>query len=352
MKNYKQLYEQSMLVNQGLIDTIYDHSFNPNIKLSFDRQAYTNMLTAKDLVLCANRFVWKGLPINLTSQQLEAMLYQWGTLCMFENDNGELVFARYTAIGDLNPYGLLDKVQPIDMAGNAYGVARAVIHSASQGEIKPDDKVCIIINDYTTFTQFTNEMSRYAINTATTIKDQVTVHSQLMTNIFVSVKKALALCETEEQKNVVTQQVNAMLDPSKIIVPISATRGKNGKGLEMPIELFNFNNTFDTQNYCQTIDYYDKLRRSFNGIPSPDTFEKKERKITAEAEDTSVHTNLVLLDGLLQRQNAIRLFTKYCKNENNKNITCNLQEMLMPQVENDEDNEKGDDSKPEEADNE
>ena len=352
MNKYKQLYQQSMLVNQGLIDTIYDNSFNPNVKMSFDRQAYTNMLTAKDLVLCANRYVWKGLPINLTSQQLESMLYQWGSLAMFENDKGELVFSRYTQEGDLNPYGLLDKIQPIDMAGKAYDVVRAVIHSANQAELKEGDKVCIIVNDYTSFTQITDELSRFAINSATTIKDQVTVHSQLMTNIFVSVKKALALCETEEQKNIVTQQVNAMLDPSKIIVPVSVTRVKGGKGLESPIELFNFNNTFDTQNYCQTIDYYDKLRRSFNGIPSPDTFEKKERKITAEAEDTSTHTNLVLLDGLLQRQNAIRLFTKYCKNENNKNITCNLQEMLIPQFENDNNNEIGDDSNKEVTSNE
>lgn len=349
MNKYKQLYEQSMLVNEGLLQTIYDKSFNPNTHLSFNSKAYTDMLEAKDLMLCANRYVWKGLPINLTSQQLEAMLYQWGTLCMFENEKNELVFARYTTIGDLNPYGLLDKVQPIDMAGNAYGVARSVIHSANQSEIKEGDKVCIIINDYTTFTQMTNELSRYQINKATTIHDQVLVHSQLITNIFVSVKKALALCETEEQKNVIMQQVQAILDPSQIVVPISASHGKNGKGLEMPVELFNFTNTFDTQNYCQTIDYYDKLRRSFNGIPAPDTFEKKERKITAEAEDTSTHTNLVLLDGLLQRQNAIRLFTKYCKNENNKNITCNLQDMLMPEVENDDDNEKDDDSKPEEA---
>lgn len=352
MNKYKQLYEESLLINRGLLEDLYDKSYNPEKKVSFNTQAYTNMLTSKDMILCANRYVWKGLPINLTSQQLEAMLYQWGTLCMFENNDGELVFSRYVAVGNLNPYGLLDKIQPIDMAGNTYDVERAVIHSAKQPELTADDKVCIIVNDYTTFTQFQEAMSRFTINSATTIHDQVLVHSQLMTNVFVSVKKALALCETEEQKNIVMQQVKAILDPSQIVVPISATRGKNGKGLETPIELFNFNNTFDTQNYCQTIDYFDKLRRSFNGIPSPDTFEKKERKITAEAEDTSVHTNLVLLDGLLQRQNAIRLFTKYCKNPNNQNITCNLQEMLIPQVENDDDNETDDDSDKTEAVNE
>ena len=349
--NYKQLYQKSMLINAGLIEQLNDKSFNPNASLSFDAEAYTTMLQSKDLVLCANRYVWKGLPINLTSQQLEAMLYQWGTLCMFENDKGELVFSRYAAIGDLNPYGLLDKIQPIDMAGNAYDAVRSVIHSANQAQLQEGDKVCIIINDYTTFTQMTNEASRYAINKATTIHDQVLVHSQLMTNIFLSVKKAMALCESEEQKNIVMQQVHALLDPSKPVVAISSSRGKNGKGLDTPIEMFNFNNTFDTQNYCQTIDYYDKLRRSFNGIPAPDTFEKKERKITAEAEDTSTHTNLVLLDGLLQRQNAIRLFTKYCNNKDNKNITCNLQDMLIPEVENDDDNETGDDSNAEEVQN-
>ena len=350
MNKFKGLYQASMLANAKLLDQINNMSFNPNVTLSFNTQAYTNMLCAKDLILCANRYVWKGLPINLTSQQLEAMLYQYGSLCMFENDKGELVFARYTQVGNLNPYGLLDKIQPIDLAGNAYDVERAVIHSKEQGEIKEGDKVCIIINDYTTFTQLTDGLSRYAINSATTIKDQVTVYSQLLTNIIVSVKKALALCDTEEQKDVISQQVREMLDPNKVVIPVTARRKKDGRGLESPIELFNFTNTFDTQNYCQTIDYYDKVRRSFNGIPAPDTFEKKERKINAEAEDTNTHTNLVLIDGLLQRQNAIRLFTMYCKNPNNKNIVCELQNELRQQFKEDADtNEIGNDSDAEEV---
>lgn len=354
MNKYKQLYAQSMLTNAGLVDVINSmreqNAFNPNIDANFNVKAYTSMLTAKDLILCANRYVWEGLPINLTSQQLEAMFYQWGSLCMFENDKGEVVFSRYTQVGELNPYGLLDNIQPIDLAGKAYDVARAVIHSNQQQELKEGDKFAIIINDYTTLTQLPDELSRYSINSATTIKDQVTVYSQLLTNIIVSVKKALALCESEEQKNVISKQIGEMLDPNKVIVPVSATRKKDGKGFEMPIELFNFANNFDTQNYCQTIDYYDKVRRSFNGIPAPDTFEKKERKITSEAEDTNTHTNLVLIDGLLQRQNGIRLFTKYCKNPNNKNIVCNLQNELRQNFkENADTNEIGDDSDAEEV---
>lgn len=341
MNKFKGLYQASMLANAKLLDQINNMSFNPNVTLSFNTQAYTNMLTAKDLILCANRYVW-GLPINLTSQQLEAMFYQFASLCMFEDDNGTLVFSRYMQIGELNPYGILDKVQPIDLAGKAYDVERTVITSKNQ-EIKDGEKVCVIVNDYTSFVQLTDELSRCAINGATTIKDQVNVYSQLLTNIFVSVKKALALCDTEEQKDVISQQVRELLDPNKIIIPVTARRKKDGKGFDTPIELFNFNNTFDTQNYCQTIDYYDKVRRSFNGIPAPDTFEKKERKINAEAEDTNTHTNLVLIDGLLQRQNAIRLFTKYCKNPKNKNITCELQNELRQQFkEDDAESEEGD----------
>ena len=134
---YKQLYQESMLQMQGLVDKINSGYFNPVKIQSLNKIAYTTMLQSKDLMMCANRYVWEGIPTNITSQQIEALLYQYGSLCMFENDEGEIIFSRYTMIGQLNPYGLMDKIQPIDFAGKAYDRVRSVIHSSSQKPLAP-----------------------------------------------------------------------------------------------------------------------------------------------------------------------------------------------------------------------
>jgi len=322
MNKYKQLYQKSMLEMAGLLDKVNNGEFNPIYRPSFDRMAYTDMLHAKDRMQCVNRYVWTGLEGNLTTQQLETFWYEFFGLCLFE-ENGISVFYRFTRVGDLTRYGWLSKIQPIDFSGKAYGPVRTVLTVDNMNNIPAGEPVAVIICDYTPMSFVDVATPRSALNLATTIKDEVTVYNQLHTNIILSVKKALALCDNEDQKNVMLQQVMDMLDPAKPIAVISASKQSRGKDIDDQVQFVNFNNTFDTQNYCQTIDYYDKIRRGFNGIPSPDTFEKKERKITAEAENTMAHSKLVLYDGLMQRKLGLELFNKYTFNRHKMSVRIN-----------------------------
>ena len=323
MNKYKQLYQKSMLEIAGLIDKFNNGEFNPAIVPSFDSKMYTAMLHSKDRMQCVNRYIFDGLEKNLTTQKLETLVYDFFSLALFEDTDGKAVFYRFTRIGDLNPYGELDKIQPIDFSGKAYGPVRSVISANHERPLQQGEPFAVIMCDYTPPPFIDQAIPRSAINLATTIKDQVTVYNQLHTNIILSVKKALALCDNEDQKNVMLAQVLDMLDPAKPIALMSASKNSKGKEIDDQVQFVNFNNTFDTQNYCQTIDYYDKIRRGFNGIPSPDTFEKKERKITAEAENTMAHSKLVLYDGLMQRKIALELFKKYARFPHNMSVRIN-----------------------------
>ncbi len=341
-QKYKTLYESSMLENAKLISAINSGAFNPVIASSFDKVAYESMLTTKDMVLCCNRYIWDLQYLNLTSQQLETLFYKNFSVCLFENDLGQLQFSSFTKVGELDIYGRLHTIQPIDYAGKAYGPIRSVIYS-NNASIEKGAKTAVIICDYTAPIQCDSTVSRAQINKSSTIADEVMVYKQLMNNIALSIKKALAMCDSQEQQQLITQQVAQILDPDKAIVAVSKTEKNGVQGFENPVEMFNLNNNFDTQNYCQTIEFYDKTRRNYNGIPTPDTFEKKERKITAEAENTSTHTNLVLLDGYLNRLNGLKLFQKYCLNPENKKINVIINPLLDPfkqQEEEEEDQEK------------
>lgn len=332
--NYKNMYKWTVHQYNQIMEKLNQGQTNPLSMMGFDAKAYTNMLIAKDRVQCANRLVWKNLEMNLTSQQLETMFYDFASLFLFENARGEAQFTRFTMIGELNPYGFLSKVQPIDFAGKPYDVVRSVITPNNERPLQAGEPFGVIINDYTTYSFLTNELSRAIINKDTTIKDQVSVFSQLHNNVILSIKKAIALCDNEEQRNVVMRHVADMLDPSCPITALVGNDKNKGKTLDGEVQFANFNNTFDTQNYCQTIDYYDKIRRGFNGVPSPDTFEKKERKITAESENSMAHIKLVLFDALKQRQNALDLFNKYTNNRHKMTVEIN-EEMF----DNNDDNE-------------
>ena len=343
---WKKAYQASQLANAGLIQEINyirQQLTNPVIASGTVKKEYTLFLQTQDIIECVNRYIWDGLPINLTSQQLESLLYQWGSLCIFEDERGNLCFAPYATTGRLNEYGLLDEITPITLDGKTHKAKRSVLFRGNPDPAE-DEQVAVIVNDYTALTMVQCIVSRATLANAT-ITPQVEAHIQLMCAIAVSAKKALALCETEAQKETITRQLEALLDPTQPIVAVSSQRNSKG-GLDLPVEMFALGANLAIQEYTNAIDYYQRTRRHGNGVPAPDTYTKKERLITSETQDANTGTNIVLDDGLRQRQEAIKLFTQYAKNPKNKNMTCNINPLLKPkeQKKRADDNEEINDS--------
>lgn len=302
MNKYKQCVAQMQLQLNGLLNDL-NSRHNPLEIFSKTAKGYKNMLSAKDMILCANRYIWKNLPINFTSQQLESLFYTYGSLCFFKKDD-KLVIGRYTSTGELNSEGRLSKIIPLDFSGKSYKTVYNVLNNYTDNIT---DNSAVIINDYSALYQHEGVVSRGTINNDSTISDQLEVFKQLRINIKLSIKKAIALCKDDDQKNAVMQQVSTILNNDYPIIPLSGGKSE----IENLLEMWNFDKNFDTQNYCQQIDYYDKIRRKFNGIPSPDTFEKKERKITAESANDNADTFLTLFDGYQQRKDGLELCKKF-----------------------------------------
>ena len=330
MNKYKQLYLSSQVQIEKLIGQIKAGPFNPYPVDPFDRKAYATMLTAKDMMLCANRFMWENLPFELTSQQLESLFYRFGALAWFKR--GEKWFAtKFATVGELNPWGHLDCIEPIDFGGKSYGFKLNVISAGGKNPTPGNDNTAVIMMDYTTDYMAIDQMPRAIINGASTIKDEIEVYRQLFNNILVSIKKAIFLCQNEDQKNMVLQEAAELLGSD---LPVGIMVGTSKKNIADALpEMFNFDNNFDTQNYCQQIEFYDKTRRNFNGIPTPDTFEKKERKITAEAENTQTHTDLIIIDGYYNRKYALDLLKKYYPDDAEiQKVQVKINPALMPQT--------------------
>lgn len=326
---YKALYQKSVLEMQKLVDTINNITFNPHLELSDTAKAYGAVLSAKDRAQCSNRYVWKNLPLNLTSQQLETFFYNYGSLCFFvradKNMREKLFITTYAKGGKLNSMGTLSQIKPIGFNGKSYNIQLNVLQP--NGNIEQGNDVAVIINDYTGSYVCDVEISRAYLNSNSTIKDQCTVYQQLINNVIVSGKKAIALAENEEQATAIRAQANQMLMSGR---PVEVLCGRD-KPNEMPISMFNFANNFDCGNYQSQLDYYDKVRANFNGIPTTPTAEKREHLINAEVENANSISDIMLYDGLKCRQDGLELLKKYYpENKEIQAITVELAECLKP----------------------
>lgn len=306
MNKYKQLYLKNQLEIENLVNQIRN-PFNAIMVESERVKNYKQLLSVRDCIICANRYVWE-LPINLTSQQLETLFYKYGSLCFFV-ENGVLIVSRFTKIGELTPYGALQKIQPIDFAGNAYSVCKTVIQPDGKNTNIFDNNVAIVINDYSGVFTDSGVVPRAEINFSTTIKDQSLAYEYMVNDMRASIKKGVAFCDNENQAESVRSQMREVLNPSSPIAVVANDKSEFGKSLDLQT----INGKYDGSNYTQVISFYDKTRLNFDGISTGDLSEKKERKISAEVENADEHTMYVYEDGLQQRKNGVELIKKYLK---------------------------------------
>lgn len=290
-------------------DQIRNHmlQFNPQNSINFSENNYKNLLCVSDRIQCCNRFVWNNLPSAFTTLDIETMLYSSGAICCFL-DNDNLIFSPFSLVGDLDKKGNLHRVQPITLDGKALGSKKRPYTPTGRYEFDTD--CCVIIKDYTGVIQTDKIIPRFILNSSTTINDEVKTYKVLLYNIILSIKKMIATCDNEEMVKSVINQAKILLDPTQPIVAITS-----GASLTDKIEITQFVDKVQVSDLTQAIDFYNKIRRLNNGIPAPDTFEKKERMITDELKNSTAFSNFILSDGLLNRQIAVENINK-CFNQN------------------------------------
>ena len=276
--------------------------FNPINTINFSELSYRNLLLTNDRIQCVSRFVWDNLPNAFDSEDIETLLYTYGSICCFL-DNDNLIFSPFSLSGKLDKKGNLYNIQPLTLDGKkAYGNKRRCY--TPNCELDYNDDACIIIQDYTGCIQINNNVSRETLNNTTTINDEVKTYRILLYNIILSINKLVVNCSSEEQAKIVISQAKQMLDPQQPIIAVSGNEMINNMKVNQYLDKLN------VDEIVRAIEFYNKKRRHGNGVPAPDTFEKKERLITDEIENSTTHSNLILWDGLRNRQKGANYINK------------------------------------------
>ena len=283
--------------------------------LKEDVKKFLRLLDEQDAV---NRYVWYNLPNNLTSQEVERMLYYKGQLCFFYFKELEtFYFMPYALSGKegtgIDFYGRFRQVHPVPMANgtedeksdrykNQLNILSTKVLNCVYGmklpdEIKEDDfdKSCVLLHDYS------KQLSQ-------TIIPRVSVNDPLldvMAECIPFMRTSLLLSTGVKGVRVNdANQVESVREAS-----LSMERGALTGDPFMPMvggmdfQELNDGSVAKAEEYMLALQSLDNFRLSGYGIDNGGLFEKKAHELQSEADINGGPVGLILQDGLSIRQN-------------------------------------------------
>ena len=263
-----------------------------------------------------NRYVWYNLPNNITSQELERMLYYKGQLCFFYmKELDQFFFMPYALDGTIDFYGRYNRVHPVPMTSGTEdknGKAQAQLLSDIKLDVlygipvpKEGDTVetfmkslenkCVLIYDYSK--QLAQTITpRVEVNDA--ILDVMAECVPFMrTSLILSTGvKGMRVQNGDDWTNV--QDANRSLEDAALsgdpyIPMVGMTEFQDLQNGQVA----------KSEEYMLAMQSLDNLRLSTYGIDNGGLFEKKAHELQTEADINGGPVGLVLQDGLSIRQN-------------------------------------------------
>ena len=270
-----------------------------------------NMLKDLDREDACNRYVWYNLPCNLTSQELERLLYYKGQLCFFYDKNlNEFYFMPYALDGTIDFYGRYNSIHPVPMtSGTDESLAKNQAAYLSSLKLKcvygmklPEEVTqevqegsAVILRDYI------NDISQTTI--ARSIKNDGLL--DIMSKIIPYLDMALLNSTGVKGVRVPDEDSAKSLMQGTQTYKEFALKGIPWIPLEGKLDFQELSGESATkvQDFMLAMQSLDNFRLSTYGIDNGGLFEKKAHELQSEADINGGPVGLVLQDGLSIRQN-------------------------------------------------
>ena len=263
-----------------------------------------------------NRYKWYNLPTNISSEELERLLYYKGQLCFFYfKELDEFYFMPFALDGSIDFYGRYNRIHPVPMSSGTeddkkvkeiYESQRALLSMLKLNvvkAIKPLDELkeedlynsTVILWDYSRQLGELN-IPRQQVNDP--LLDVIAeIPCFLRTALIASTGiKGMRVADADAKEEV-NQAVNQVLKcalTGKLATPITSA-------IEIQ-ELFE-GPVGKAQEYLLSMQALENLRLSTYGLENGGLFEKKAHKLEEEQQMNTSTVGLVYEDGLAIRQN-------------------------------------------------
>lgn len=297
------------------INTLIAAGFMRNAKVNKEvlQPAIKKILRIKDEQDACNVGKWYNIPCDLSSQELERMIYYKGQLIIFRL-NDKFYFMPYALQGTIDFYGRYNKVHPVPMTSGATDknndvASRKLAAYLATIELEPVygiklpeeldlenlDKYCVILRDYT------NQLSQTNIPRCDLNEPLLDVMAEcipfMRTNLLAnSGITALRVNDESESGNV--EDANRSIEfgarTGKPLIPIQGTldfQDVTGKSTEK------------SEEFMVAMQSLDNFRLSTHGIQNGGLFSKKAHMLQDEQDMMSSSIDLTLQDKVMIRQN-------------------------------------------------
>lgn len=260
-----------------------------------------------------NRYVWYNLPCNITSQELERMLYYKGQLCFFYDETlDEFYFMPYALDGTIDFYGRFNTVHPVPMSGgveeeksDTYKALAGILSNIKlkclygvvldENELDENTRYCVLLHDYS------KQLSQTIIPRANLNDPILDVMSECIPFMRTSLIcgtgiKGVRVVDADQYANVVAGSKS---------LEKAALSGEPWVPIVGPIEFQELTDgaVAKSEEYMLAMQSIDNYRLSTYGIDNGGLFEKKAHELQSEADINGGPVGLVLQDGLSIRQN-------------------------------------------------
>lgn len=274
-----------------------------------DIKRFLRIIDEQDAV---NRYKWYNLPCNLTSQELERMLYYKGQLCFFYIEELEdFFFMPYALDGTIDFYGRFNSIHPVPMTSGTtenekqYKAQldyltklnlKCIYDVVLPENLKEDSykKYTVLLHDYTKQLSQTI-ISRQIVNDP--LLDIMAECIPFMRTSLISGSGIKGVRVNDaDQKDAVNDASQSMLN--------SALTGKPYLPIIGQIEFQELSNgsLLKSEEYMLAMQSLDNFRLSGYGLENGGLFEKKAHILESENDVNQSNVGLVMQDGLEIRQ--------------------------------------------------
>ena len=302
------MYDVSLLIQAGIDPKtglpIKAMSGTPcTIKDDIKRQL--RIIDEQDAV---NRFKWTNLPCNMTSQELERLIYYKGQLCFFYlEETDEYYFMPYALDGTIDFYGRFNSVHPVPMSSGTTEddtAAKAQADFLSTKNLKciytENDKkitegfnkneVCVLLHDYTK--QLAQTIIPRQIVNDTLLDVMADTIPLTRTALIIGTGiKGMRVNDADQQNNV-KDASNSMYN--------SALTGKPWVPIIGNIEFQELTDggTVKPESFLQAYQSFDNIRLQTYGLENGGAFQKKAHVLQSENDTNMSNGSIIMEDGL------------------------------------------------------
>lgn len=254
------------------------------------------------------RYTWYNLPSDLDGALLERILYYKGQgLFFYVEQIDRFFFLPFALEGEIDVYGRYNTVRPLPFNDGKIDKNKRfnLLHNLKRNIVKDIPELLIyedVINSGVILWDYSKQLSENNIPRCILNDNLVEIEAEMLASLRTNMINAagvsgLKVDGEDEANNVYSAQrqyYNASMTGQKWI-PIIGLSSKEFQELDI-------NGGKTCQEYLQVVQALDNLRLSTYGIQNGGLFEKQGTIIQSEADFACSNTNLVMQDGLDQRQ--------------------------------------------------